>query len=68
MTPPTQKLASILLDEPVVEWIAVRRPGTSWLQIAYQLREATKGQVDVTPQTLINWAEAGAAAASERAS
>jgi hypothetical protein len=50
-----QKLASALLKRDVVEFIAERRPERSWRVIARDIYEATKGQVDVTPQTVINW-------------
>ena len=46
----------MLLGEPVVDWIRARRPGTPWRTIAAELRTATNGQIDVTAQTLINWA------------
>lgn len=55
--PPThaQRLASILLGQSVHEWIALRRPDTSYRQIAHELREATGGAVDVTGETLRGW-------------
>lgn len=53
-----QRLASLLLGQPVAPWIRARRPGTSWRVICAELREATKGEIDVPIQTLINWSGA----------
>lgn len=53
---PKQRLASVLLGQPVAPWIRARRPGKSWRLIGAELREATKGEIDVPIQTLINWA------------
>jgi hypothetical protein len=59
-TSANQKLATALLKQDVVDFIAERRPDRSWRVIARDIYEATKGQVDVTPQTVINWySEAG---------
>lgn len=53
---PTQRLATVLLDTPVSPWVRRRRrQGMSWRAIAIELRDATNGQVDVSPQALINW-------------
>lgn len=51
----TRKLASVLLKQDVVEYILERRPHRSWRVIARDIYEATGGEVDVTPQTVINW-------------
>lgn len=60
MTPetPKQRLASLLLGTSVAPWIRTRRDnGTAWRLIGAELRDATKGEIDVPIQTLINWAE-----------
>lgn len=53
---PLQRLASLLLGEPVKAWIRSRRPHTSWRAITAELCEKTNGQIDVEHQTLVNWA------------
>ena len=59
---PTQRLAGILLGEPVNQWISLRRSnGVSWRAIAKELDAATDGQVDVTYETLRGWMERAAA-------
>lgn len=55
---PGQRLASLLLGQPVIPWIRSRRTHMSWRQIAAELRDKTDGQVDVTAQTLVNWTTA----------
>ena len=50
-----QRLAAIILGQPVERFISDRRPGRSWRLIARDLYEVTGGQIDVTPQTLRNW-------------
>lgn len=55
---PTQRLASLLLREPVLPWIQQRRAaGKTWRAIADDLRVMTKGEIDVPHQTLAYWAE-----------
>lgn len=51
-------LASDKLGQPVDQWItAHRRSGTrTWRQLVRDLREISGGTVDVTIQTLQNWA------------
>jgi hypothetical protein len=57
-----QKLASLLLGQPVDQWIAAqRKAGLSWRLIARALYERTNGQVDVTYETLRNWSDRTAA-------
>lgn len=51
-----QRVATRLLGRPVVPWILERRPHRTWEQIVAELAEATDGVVDVSDQTLINWA------------
>lgn len=70
-TPPRQRLADLLLDQPVVQFIAERREaGDSYRSIALALRDATGGEVDVTDVTVRTWSlrtladTAGAAAAT----
>lgn len=57
--PPTkQDLASGLLGQNVLDWIAERRDPDdkrSWRMIARQLRVATEGEVDVTGETIRLW-------------
>lgn len=51
-----QRLAGIILGQPVVEFLGKSRAqNRSWRLIARDLYEATGGQIDVTPQTLRNW-------------
>lgn len=55
---PLQRLASLLLEEPVMPWIQRRRDdGMPWRGIASELKDATDGEIDVPYQTLIYWAE-----------
>lgn len=59
---PKQRLASLLLREPVDVWIKQRRAaGKSWRAISDDLRAMTKGEIDVTHQTLVIWSEAAEA-------
>lgn len=56
MRTPSMRLADILLDEPVDRWIAEQRAsGLSWRRIAFALRDATDGQLEISDQTLISW-------------
>ena len=54
---PTQRLADALLPEGLDRFVADRRLGAarSWRLIAIDLRDATSGQVDVTPESLRFW-------------
>jgi hypothetical protein len=53
---PTQRLASLLLNRPLAEYITERREaGRSWRLIARDLHQETDGQVDVTAETLRGW-------------
>ena len=53
---PTQRLASLLLQQPVTDWIADRRDaGLSWRRIEQELSTTTGGQIDVTAETLRGW-------------
>lgn len=51
-----QRVATRLLGRPVKPWILERRPHCTWEQIAAELAEATDNVVDVSDQTVINWA------------
>jgi len=55
----------VLLGEVVADFTNPRRPDRSSRQISRDIYEATRGEIDVTQQTLINWAEM---APAERAS
>lgn len=53
---PTQRLASLLLQQPVEDWITSKRDaGVSWRLIARELHTVTDGQIDVTAETLRGW-------------
>lgn len=55
----TQRLADLLLDEPVETFVSRKRSeGRSWRLIARDLLTLTDGQVDVTTQTLRLWSDA----------
>lgn len=55
---PTMRLASRLLQEPVLPWIRQRREaGKSWQAIAEELKTLTSGDIDVPRQTLVAWVE-----------
>lgn len=59
---PTQRLASLILQEDVRDFIARKRDeGRPWRFIARDLHDATQGQVDVTYETLRQWHEGAAA-------
>lgn len=54
-----QRLAELLLGQPVLDWLAAERskgdkPATLRV-LSLRLREATDGQVDVTPETIRLW-------------
>lgn len=58
----TQRLADLLLGQPVIEWVEAHRPPqvaeedkTSYRMLARRLRELTDGQVDVAGETLRLW-------------
>lgn len=53
---PLQRLATLALGTAVVPWIRDRRPHRTWDQIVEDLRDATRGEIAVSYQTLINWA------------
>lgn len=56
---PKHQLADYLLGEPLLDWLDARRPDASWRRLSLELRDATKGKVDVTPESLRAWYVAG---------
>lgn len=55
---PTRRLAEMLLDGKLEEFVRSRRgskPPRPWRLIERDLYEATDGQVDVTYETLRSW-------------
>lgn len=59
---PTQRLAGLLLGEPVTPWINRRRAeGASFRAISRELFERTNGQIDLAHETLRLWTNEDAA-------
>lgn len=59
---PTQVLASLLIGQPIGDWITAKRAeGVTWRQMARDLREATDDQIDITGEALRLWHEEVAA-------
>lgn len=57
MPTPTQALADHLLKQSVEQWVRERRRrGASYRRIALDLRDATKGVIEVTERTIAIWA------------
>ena len=55
---PTRRLASIILEQPVDQWVTDRRTeGLSWRVIAHDLDIATGGAVVVSHETVRQWTE-----------
>ncbi len=55
-TAPRQRLASLLLKRPVMDFIAERRAnGLSFRTIAADLREETSGEIAVSDMTVRAW-------------
>lgn len=53
-----QRLASVILGRPVMDWIAEQRSsGHSWLTVATNLYDATDGEVDVSYEAVRLWGE-----------
>ena len=53
-----RRLASLLLGQPVEDWIHERRDeGLSWRLVTRALMQRTNGQVDVTHETVRAWAD-----------
>lgn len=61
MRTPTMALADHLLKQPVEEWVRARRPQKSYRRIALELRDVTKGKIEVTDRTVAAWATEDAA-------
>lgn len=60
---PAQRLATLLLGQPVHEWIiAQRASGSSWRTVADELAKATNGQVVVSHEAVRGWQTEEAAA------
>ena len=54
---PNQRLASLLLKQPLDAYIATSRAaGKSWRRISLDLAADTDGQVEVTPEAIRGWA------------
>ncbi len=59
---PTQRLATVILKQPVADWIIGQRElGRSWREIADRLDHATKGEVKVSHESIRQWSEQVAA-------
>ena len=59
---PNQRLAAMILGEPVGNWITLQRTqGQSWRAIADDLRVRTNGQVNVSHEAIRRWTEEDAA-------
>lgn len=70
-TSPTQVLAEVLLDRPLVEYVAEKRNATPrwpWRLIAEQLTTDTDGKVSVSGEWLRSSFDAAAAERAEAAS
>jgi len=53
---PNQKLAELVLNQPLSKWVATRRSeGLSWRSVAEQLATDTGGKVDVSHEALRQW-------------
>lgn len=60
MRTPNQRLADVLLGEPVEDWLKRKRDeGLSWRRISLVL--LTEKEIDVAPGTLLAWVEEQAA-------
>ena len=42
-----QRLAAVLLGEPLEQWVTARRPHTAWVTIASELYEALDGELSI---------------------
>jgi hypothetical protein len=63
-TSPRQRLADLLLQRPVVDFIAEHRAnGASYTAIAEALRDATAGEIDVSDEAVRQWFVASEAVA-----
>ena len=63
----TKRLAEVLLDESLDDFVLSRRaqtPPRAWRLVARDLWEATDGQIDVTYETLRSWYPEQSSAAS----
>lgn len=48
----SERLASHLLGASLADFVAARRPDRSWRLIARDLFDATKGEIDLSPEAL----------------
>ena len=67
MQSPHQELATVLLGEDVLDWIAERRtavPRWTWELLADELAKVTDGKVSVSRETLRQWVLAAEQVAS----
>lgn len=56
MPTPSQRLAALILRQPLRDWIETRRAaGLSWRAIAAELDDITAGQVAVTGESVRLW-------------
>lgn len=56
---PRQRLASVLLQRDVIEFIRERRhAGESWTSVARSLKEATNSEISVTGEAVRQWSDA----------
>jgi len=56
MSTPLHRLADTALQQPLAEFVAaLRREGQSWYQVSTAIRDATKGEIDINPETLRGW-------------
>lgn len=66
---PRMRLASLLLQRPVLDFIQEHRSGgKTWQQVALALRDATDGEIAVSWQAVQQWANRCATADVEQAS
>lgn len=53
---PAQRLAEVLLGQPLDQWVAERRAvGMSWRTISADLAVSTQHQLKINRETLRNW-------------
>ena len=50
-----QRLAAVLLGEPLEQWATARRPHTAWVTLASELYEALDGELSISHESLRLW-------------
>lgn len=50
-----QRLAAVLLGEPLEQWVTARRPHTAWVTLASELYEALDGELSISHESLRLW-------------